>query len=241
MRGMSIERIGLPRGAILHDRSFGIDPSVLFDREALLRRGGLTDAPGGRGSISFIRLEDSQLVLRRYLRGGLAARVSKDRYLWLGEDRTRAFREFRLLAGLVEEGLPVPRPVAARYLRGRLSYRGELVTERLPDTASLAERWLAGETGDADWQLAGRCIRRFHDAGVQHADLNASNIMLDGRGGAWLLDFDRGRRRAPGPWRERVLARLARSLEKIGTGAGLGDDWRECYALLKAAHDAPPG
>jgi 3-deoxy-D-manno-octulosonic acid kinase len=233
MRGMSIERTGLPRGAILHDRSFGIDPSVLFDREALLRRGGLTDAPGGRGSISFIRLEDSQLVLRRYLRGGLAARVS--------EDRTRAFREFRLLAGLVEEGLPVPRPVAARYLRGRLSYRGELVTERLPDTASLAERWLAGETGDADWQLAGRCIRRFHDAGVQHADLNANNVMLDGRGGAWLLDFDRGRRRAPGPWCERVLARLARSLEKIGTAAGRGDDWRECYALLKAAHDAPPG
>jgi 3-deoxy-D-manno-octulosonic acid kinase len=240
MGGMSIERTGLPQGATLHDPSFGIDPSVLFDREALLRCGALTDAPGGRGSISFIQLGDSQLVLRRYLRGGLVARVSKDRYLWLGEDRTRAFREFRLLAELLDRGLPVPRPVAARYLRGRLGYRGELVTERLPDTASLAERWLAGETGDADWQLAGRCIRRFHDAGVQHADLNANNIMLDRRGGVWLLDFDRGRLRAPGPWRERVLARLARSLEKIGTAAGRGDEWAGRYALLKAAHDAPP-
>jgi 3-deoxy-D-manno-octulosonic acid kinase len=178
-------------------------------------------------------------VLRRYLRGGLPARLSKDRYLWLGEERTRAFREFRLLGELAGLGLPVPRPVAARYVRGLFSYRGELVTERLSEVASLAGRWLAGEAGDADWQLAGRCIRRFHEAGVQHADLNANNIMLDGRGGAWLLDFDRGRRRAPGPWRERVLARLARSLEKIGRGAGRGDEWRERYAMLKAAHDEP--
>ncbi|HSN71660.1 MAG TPA: lipopolysaccharide kinase InaA family protein, partial [Steroidobacteraceae bacterium] len=33
----------------------------------------------------------------------------------------------------------------------------------------------------------------------------------------YLLDFDRGRIRARGPWESDVLARLQRSLEKIAT------------------------
>lgn len=235
---MPIEHLEIPSGAMLLDTSFGVDPESLFDRERLIAQGRLVDASGGRGSVSFLRVDGCELVLRRYLRGGLAARVSKDRYLWLGEERTRAFRELRLMGELVRRGLPVPRPVAARYRRSLLTYRGELVTERLPAAESLAQRWLSGVATDDDWTLAGRCIRRFHDAGVQHADLNAHNVMLDGHGGAWLLDFDRGRLRAPGPWRERVLARLARSLQKIGTAAGRDDEWRDRYAALKAAHDA---
>jgi 3-deoxy-D-manno-octulosonic acid kinase len=237
---MAFERVGFAQGAVLVDPSLGVDPASLFERETLVAQGRLVEAPGGRGSVSFITLDGLELVLRRYLRGGLAARVSRDRYLWLGEARTRAFRELRLLAELVGLGLPVPRPVAARYSRSGISYRGELVTERLPGVASLAARWLAGEATDEDWVLAGRCIRRFHDAGVRHADLNAHNIMLDGRGGAWLLDFDRGRLQQPGPWRERVLARLARSLEKTGTGAGRGDEWRARFAALKRSHDTGP-
>jgi 3-deoxy-D-manno-octulosonic acid kinase len=76
---------------------------------------------------------------------------------------------------------------------------------------------------------------------VQHADLNANNIMLDGRGGAWLLDFDRGRLRKPGPWREKTLARLGRSLAKIASAAALGDEWRARFEVLKRAHDAARG
>jgi len=238
---MDTARIQLPRGAILHDAALAFDPRILFDRDVLSAQGVVEDAQGGRGSIRFIRLGDVRLVLRRYLRGGLVAKLSRDRYLWLGEERTRAFREFRLLARLRELELPVPRPVAARYRRDLLSYRGELVTGLLPDTESLAARWLGDRDRREDWEQAGRCIRRFHEAGVQHADLNANNIMLGATGGVWLLDFDRGRLRGPGDWREKVLARLARSLCKIGTAAGRGDEWRERFELLKAAHDAPSG
>lgn len=238
---MDTARIPLQRGAILHDAALGFDPRVLFDRDALRQRGEVEDAQGGRGSISFIRLGDVRLVLRRYLRGGLVAKLSRDRYLWLGEERTRPFQEFRLLERLLDLSLPVPRPVAARYRRGLLSYRGELVTALLPGTESLAARWLAGRDARGDWEAAGRCIRRFHDAGVQHADLNAHNIMLDEAGSVWLLDFDRGRLREPGPWREAVLARLARSLQKIGTAAGHGEAWRERFDWLRAAHDASAG
>lgn len=239
MRAMNTARIAVPRGAILHDAALAFDPRVLFDPDALRSRGEVSAAPGGRGSVRFVRLGAERLVLRRYLRGGLVARLSRDRYLWLGEDRTRAFHEFRLLARLAGQGLPVPRPVAARYWRDGPTYRAELATRLLPGAESLAARWLAGRACREDWERAGRCIRRFHDAGVQHADLNANNVMLDQLGHVWLLDFDRGRLRTPGPWQGRVLARLARSLEKVGAAAGRGGEWRDGFAALKAAHDAP--
>jgi 3-deoxy-D-manno-octulosonic acid kinase len=58
-------------------------------------------------------------------------------------------------------------------------------------------------------------VRRFHDAGVYHADLTAHNILADEAGQLFLLDFDRGRRRADGSWKARTLERLHRSFRKI--------------------------
>lgn len=236
----SFERIAIPQGAVLAERSVAAQAESLFGGDVPAVPRGSVEAPGGRGSVRFFTVAGREFVLRRYLRGGLAARFSRDGYLWLGESRTRSFRELRLLGRLADMGLPVPRPVAARYRRSGLFYRGELVTERLPGASSLASRWLAGEASDADWSAAGRCIRRFHDAGVRHADLNAHNVMLDGSGSVWLLDFDRGRVVRPGAWRERVLARLARSLGKIAASAGRGEEWRAGFALLMQAHDACP-
>lgn len=233
---MSLERIATRGGAILYDASRTGNAPRLFDRAHWLARGALRDAPGGRGAIAFIDDGAGGLVLRRYLRGGLAARVSRDRYLWLGEERTRAWRELRLLHTLSSLGLPVPPPVAARYQRHGLTYQAALVTALLPGSVSLAERWMSGAMQDEEWRAAGRCIRRFHDAGVQHADLNAHNLMLGVAGEAWLLDFDRGRLRTPGRWQGRVLQRLARSLDKLARGRPGCPDWRAGFALLRAAH-----
>ena len=38
------------------------------------------------------------------------------------------------------------------------------------------------------WIDIGRCIRRFVDAGVHHADLNAHNVLLDSEDRVWLVD-----------------------------------------------------
>ncbi len=233
---MSLERIATGGGAILYDPSRTGNAPELFDREHWRARGALRDAPGGRGAIAFLDDGASGLVLRHCLRGGLVARLSRDRYLWLGEARTRAWRELQLLHTLLALGLPVPAPVAARYLRRGVTYRADLVTVRLPGSRSLAERWMSGEILDEEWRAAGRCIRRFHDAGVQHADLNAHNVMLGAGGEVWLLDFDRGRLRRPGRWQGRVLARLARSLDKLSRGRPGRPDWRAGFGLLLAAH-----
>jgi 3-deoxy-D-manno-octulosonic acid kinase len=67
-----------------------------------------------------------------------------------------------------------------------------------------------------DWAEIGRVIRRFHNAGVWHADLNAHNVLLDANGAVTLIDFDRARFRPPAKrWREVNLARLLRSLNKL--------------------------
>ncbi|MEO5566578.1 MAG: 3-deoxy-D-manno-octulosonic acid kinase, partial [Luteimonas sp.] len=88
-------------------------------------------ASGGRGAAWFIDAPFGAAVLRHYLRGGLAARISRDRYSWRGADRTRSFAEFRMLRALHGLGLPVPRPIAACYWREGLGYRAAILIERL--------------------------------------------------------------------------------------------------------------
>ena len=229
------QRLAIDRGAILYDPERVDDPGwELFDRARWQTRGALIDHSGGRGSIHFIEDGSRHWALRRYLRGGVVAQLVRERFLYLGEDRTRSFLELRLLASLLQKGLPVPAPVAAGYRRGGCSYVAELITERLVGAASLTEMLRAGRMNEARWAAIGRCLRRFHDAGVQHADLTANNIMLRGNDEVWVLDFDRGRLREPGAWRGRVLDRLARSLAKL-----MADriEWRRGFALLSAAHD----
>ena len=40
------------------------------------------------------------------------------------------------------------------------------------------------------WIAIGRCIRRFHDLGVCHADLNAHNMLLNEDAKVYMIDFD---------------------------------------------------
>ncbi len=189
----------------------------------------------GRGRAVAVEIQGHPGVLRHYRRGGMVERWLGDRYLWAGLERTRAFREWRLLAALFARGLPVPRPLAARVCRDGLFWRGDLITARIRDARSLAE-CLRADPAAVDWSAIGRCIRRFHQAGLWHADLNAHNILVDRDGKVWWVDLDRGRVRAPGRWREANLARLARSLRKLAAASGRpfpASGWR----ALRRAYD----
>ena len=170
---------------------------------------------GGRGGAWFIDAPFGAAVLRHYLRGGMAARISRDRYVWQGEPRTRSFAEFQLTETLHRQGLPVPQPLAASYCREGAFYRAAILLERLHQVDTFAAR-VAADASDAPWQDAGRLIARFHLAGLDHADLNANNILFDASGKGWLIDFDRSRLRRPSAtWRQNNLARLLRSLQKL--------------------------
>ena len=192
---------------------------------------------GGRGGAWFVDTPCGPAVLRRYLRGGMAARLSRDRYVWQGESRVRSVAEYRLTESLLKQGLPVPRPIAAGYERSGSLYRAAILLERLPGVSTFAER-IQAQGVDAPWEDTGRLVASFHRAGLDHADLNANNILFDAAGQGWLIDFDRSRLRKPGAtWRGNNLARLLRSLQKLrGTRSRVEVD--ADFARLRRAYDA---
>lgn len=228
------------RSVILYDDELSPDPppQSLFDADAWRdaeKAGGVS-----RGTVRYIRHRGQDWVLRHYHRGGLVGRFIDDGFIWLGEERTRCFREWRLLDRLRHQGLPVPRPVAARYTRTGLAYRQDLVTVRLPGAEPLAVR-LAREGGDEPlWTAVGELVGRFHAHGVWHADLTAHNLQVDRGDALWLLDFDRGRLRGPGSaWRRRNLARLRRSLEKVSRSSPIGFGEAQWEWLMQGYRAAP--
>ncbi|MDE2295740.1 MAG: 3-deoxy-D-manno-octulosonic acid kinase [Gammaproteobacteria bacterium] len=214
---------------------------AIFDPQQWSRRATAVPAARGRGATWFVGDESRSWVLRHYRRGGFVARFLADRYLWTGEDRVRAFAEWRLLDRLWRRGLPVPRPVAARYRREGPFYRCDLITARIPDARPLSERLTDGELPPALWSALGAAIARLHREGVDHADLNAHNVLVDGAGHVSFIDFDRGRVLADGRWTLRNLRRLRRSLRKIGADRVLREfdaGWRAllgAYASERAA------
>jgi 3-deoxy-D-manno-octulosonic acid kinase len=214
--GSEVKRKDFTGGAMLYDASrAGNATANWFDPKYWQERGELSGEARGRGTVHFIRSGDKAYVLRHYHRGGLVAKLSRDRYFWRSEGETRAFLEWQLLYHLHRAGLPVPTPVAARYVRQGITYTADLITEMLSDSVSLAALLRVRGIPILGWITIGRCIRMFHDLGVCHADLNAHNIMLVGDDSVYLVDFDRGRLRKPGMWCDGNLVRLRRSLEKI--------------------------
>jgi len=214
--GPAVKRLASAGGAILYDASrAGNFEEAWFDAEWWRGRDALDGSAPGRGSTLFLRGERRDLALRHYLRGGLPARFLRDRYVWTGEDETRPFAEWALTHHLHRAGLPVPAPVAARYRRQGILYTGDIITERLVGTRSLAMLVGLGALSLSVWVDIGRCIGRFHVKGVCHADLNAHNILLTDEGEVSLIDFDRCALRPPGLWEDSNLVRLRRSLEKL--------------------------
>lgn len=213
---MSVEIQTFGSGAILYDSSRVAKPDdKLFNADFWSAQRKVSARQGGRGGVLFIRDGERNWVLRHYRRGGRIASLLGDRYVWRGAERTRAFREWRLLHTLHAQNLPVPAPVATRYVRNGIWYRADLITEALPAARTLAESITGVRLNAEAWRNIGAVIAKFHHAGVHHADLNAHNILLGEGAAVFVLDFDRGKLRERGAWEENVLARLERSLQKL--------------------------
>jgi len=209
-------------------RGSGAYGAILFDQAQLrqvdprwfdLQQWGERAQPvsgSGRGSAWCIEASYGPCVLRQYLRGGMMAYLTREYHLWRGLGKVRSFVEYRLLHELHAKHLPVPMPIAACYLRKGLRYRAWILMEQLMNVQSLAER--AGITPEdpALWTRTGQLVARFHRVGLDHADLNAHNILFDANHKGWMIDFDRCQFNIPDTsWRQRNLNRLARSLFKI--------------------------
>ncbi|MDR2877694.1 MAG: 3-deoxy-D-manno-octulosonic acid kinase [Chromatiales bacterium] len=213
--------------------------AAFFDQEHWRHSGAMLAEASGRGAACIFKHAGKVFVLRHYRRGGLIARISADRYLWTGLERTRAWREWKLLALMQAAGLPVPHPIAARVQRHGVFYSADLITRYIDGATPLADMIAARALSLAEWGRIGMTIARFHADHIFHADLNARNILLTDADAVYLIDFDKAKRCDPGSWQQGNLARLRRSLDKFkAANAGLHFDdaaWNALTAAYGAA------
>ncbi len=210
------ETVSFGNSHVLFDSSLLSAPSrELFLPAKLAEQNLVTGQAVGRGTTVFFRYHGQHWVLRHYCRGGLPARVLNDCYFGFNLEKGRPWKEWWLLYDLYTRGFPVPRPVAALTEMGLGYYRGDLITEQIPATKTLADAIKMGQLSSQIWFSIGSCLRLFHNAGVFHADLNAQNILLDEEENVFLIDFDRSSILSSQRWKNASLRRLHRSLIKV--------------------------
>ena len=190
----------------------------------------------GRARVPVVSTPRGRWVVRRYHRGGMVAGpLLRDRHLRLGP--TRPLLEASASAAALRRGIATPRVMAGAVYPNGPFYRADLITEYVTNGGDLAHVLFRSErTPTERTQIlhdVGALIARAAAAGIEHADLNAKNVLLDSTPGgtsALLLDLDRCRVLPAGVAGNPIpmLERLERSLRKLGerTGRGLGvSEW----------------
>src|SRR5262245_13616264 len=95
--GSEVKHSALAGGAMLYDASRANNfAPAWFDPTYWKSRGEIEGSAKGRGTTLFFKTAGKSFVLRHCRRGGLVAHLSKDQYIWRGEDNTRPFAEWQL-------------------------------------------------------------------------------------------------------------------------------------------------
>lgn len=172
----------------------------------------------GRGEAYGVRLGGVPAVVRHARRGGyVIAPLLGDRFL----GTPRFFRELRWSQRLSDAGILTPRMLAGAWHRSGPVHRADVATERL-DGADLATLFFAasppqGEDRRAILVAVAQAVRRLHDAGIVHPDLQLRNVLVvpgaDGPAAA-LLDVDSCRASRGAAAARGNLRRFFRSWEK---------------------------
>lgn len=214
-----------------------------------MNQGRLLGANSGRGSTWVIKSEWGKWVLRHYFRGGLYAKINRDRYFWTGLKNTRAHKEYQLLNKIHKLNLPSPKPIAALIIKKGLFYRNDLIMEHIQHKMTFAQGlsndYLNNKHPDntqkkedhtldiETWHRIGETIAKYHQNGIYHSDLNAHNILLNNEQ-VFVIDFDKGEtRKIKKYWQQDNMNRLKRSIEKISNhncDAQLNKQWQTLLA-----------
>lgn len=187
-----------------------------FELDIWRSRQGSQILSGGRGGSQKIQLKGEWYVLRQYLRGGMVARLLEDRYAWSGLKHSRPYLEQLAVEHGIQHDLPVPEIAAFRLIHSGLFYRAAIISRFIPNRGTLASYLFTRQLPDAKWSELGTLIKRMHEAGINHADLNANNILIGENSGFHLIDFDKAEIMPEyGDWAHGNIHRLLRSLKKI--------------------------
>ena len=178
-----------------------------------------SDAPAaGRGAVARLDLLGSRVVARRVRRGGLLGALAP----WLVLSPDRAVHEADLTLRARAASLPVPEPVGVVACRRGLLMDVLLVTREIAGVETSSAALAAANPAHRELLLStiAAALRRAHDAGLVHTDLNLANILLSPAPSyaVSFVDLDRARWAEGGAsMGERFdgLARVARSGEKL--------------------------
>ena len=190
------------------------DPQQVFDAEFWQNAGKVIGSAQGRGTTWFVQTEIVEAALRHYRRGGLFGKLVEDSYLFSSWEKTRSYQECQLLNTLIEAGVNVPRPIAARAVKSGLTYKADLLSEKIPNARDLVSILMEKTLPAEMYQKIGYEIRKMHDAQVNHTDLNIHNILIDEQDKVWIIDFDKCYQQSGNGWKQSNLDRLKRSFEK---------------------------
>jgi len=222
-----------------------------FDAEMLnpsywQQNNAVTGSAQGRGTTWFVEYKDNgntqhDWVLRHYYRGGLIGKMIKDSYWFSGVDKTRAACEFTLLRHMNTLQLPAPEPIAYRVIQHGFYYQADLLSSRIEHAQDLVAILSEKAVTDDVWHNIGATIKRFHQHGIYHHDLNSHNILLNDKNQVFLIDFDRGELRTNPvntTWKQANMARLQRSfLKELNKLAQFNYTEKNWHALMDGYQD----
>jgi 3-deoxy-D-manno-octulosonic acid kinase len=193
----------VPAGYVTHrvaetwlvlDREHATELVGLRLADASVREALFTRAPRrGRSTTPTIPFtSDLSIVLRRYTHGGLLG--------WLTgpvlRGVQRPLQELTVTARAEEAGAPVPHVLClALWPIGGPFWSGVIGTREEADAQDLLTGWRESTdaTRHALVRRVGRAIRRLHDAGVEHPDLQLRNVLLCPGDRIVVVDLDRAR------------------------------------------------
>lgn len=185
-----------------------------FEPEYWQKSGKVIGSAMGRGTTWFVKTQVLEAALRHYRRGGLFGRLVNDHYLFSSWQKTRSYQEFELLQELSASGVNVPRPIAAKAVKKKISYQADLLSEKVANAKDLVAILQQQSLPKSVYNAIGQQIRKMHDLQVCHTDLNSHNILLDDKNTVWLIDFDKCGKQSGDSWKKDNLARLKRSFVK---------------------------
>ena len=154
------------------------DPQQVFDAEFWQNAGKVIGSAQGRGTTWFVQTETIEAALRHYRRGGLFGKLVEDSYLFSSWGKTRSYQEFQLLNTLIEAGVNVPRPIAARTVKSGVTYKADLLSEKIPNARDLVSILMERPLPAEMYQKIGLEIRKMHDAQVNHTAVSYTHLTL---------------------------------------------------------------
>lgn len=197
-----------------------VSPEVLAGLRPLVEdlatgRHALRPTLGYRQGVALVDLPDlGPVVVKEYIRGGFPRLFVRRTHLRRGP--TRPVKELSFLRLAHDAGVRTPEPLGA-IERGRVLYRGWLVTHlvagarTLAEAVDLPEEHLGPLVDDVARQIELLVLRK-----ILHVDLHPGNVLVTRDETPYVLDFDRAtiRFEPAARLRERYAVRWIRAVRK---------------------------